>query len=448
MRAKTTSIEQTAPERPFAFAMAPTLGRREHHSGDRAEPLRLYLERSLGRTVVFRFPETYEEAQASLAAGETDAAMFGELAARRAELEGGIEPLVAAVGAHPDLATYRSAFVTRIDSGIHDLGGLRGKRLGLVDSQSTSGYIVPRAMLREAGIDPDNDLEIVKLGNHRAVVEAVIAGEVDAGAQHENYTKPPALDRGPDYARLRFLARSRPIPYGPLVIRTTLDHPTRDRLARALLQVHEADPDAAKIIIRSGLHFTVAGPKSSPTLKSIAALAGVSYATVSRVVNRAGYVAPETAERVNAIIREVGYVPNGNARLLQGQQPPLVGFLIGSELDDRTRELAQEARRQLGKLGIPMMLCMLAGDDADPLTLDLLRDRRAGALLVPGTLAGLPELGELARQGFTLIAIDGANTPSGMIPATTDQVGRVVASTLRWTGKGRGAATLDALIEQ
>jgi hypothetical protein len=335
---------------------------------------------------------------------------------------------VAAVGDHPDVATYRSAFVTRIDSGIYDLDGLRGKVIGLVDNPSTSGYVVPRAMLREAGIDPDRDLEIVKLGNHRAVVEAVIAGEVVAGALHESYTKPPSLDRGPDFARLRFLARSRPIPLGPLVIRTSLDQATRERLAQAMLHVHEADPDAAKIIIRSGLRFTVAGPKSSPTLKSIAALAGVSYATVSRVVNRAGYVAPETAERVNAIIREVGYVPNGNARQLQGQQAPLVGFVQRSS----TNDLAIAVRDRLERLGVPMVICPIDGPFGESIYLGLLRDRRFGALIVEDALTSDESLTALARQGYIIVAIGDAPRESGMLSARVDSIERVVSNALRW----------------
>jgi phosphonate transport system substrate-binding protein len=431
----TTDVEIDKPERPFTFALAPTIGRREEETAQRAEPLRAYLERSLERPVEFRSPLSYEEAQAGLIAGEVDAAMFGELAARRAELDGRIEPLVAAVGAHPDLATYRSSVITRIDSGIHDLDGLRGKRIGLVDNQSTSGFVVPRAMMREAGIDPDTELDIVRLGSHRAVAEAVISGEVNAGALHEGYAKPPSLDRGPDYARLRFLARSRPIPYGPLVIRASLDQPTRDRLARAMLQVHEADPDAANVIIRAGLHFTVAAPKSSPTLKSIAALAGVSYATVSRVVNRAGYVAPDTAERVNAIIKEVGYVPNGNARQLQGQQAPLVGFVQRTSGDPGGFQLAIATRSRLERRGIPMVICPIDGAFAESTYLGLLQDRRFGALVITDDFNDDESLVALARQGYVIVAIgDDLKSPqNGMLIADLDSIDSVVAKTLRWT---------------
>ncbi|MGH2551791.1 MAG: phosphate/phosphite/phosphonate ABC transporter substrate-binding protein, partial [Thermomicrobiales bacterium] len=421
--------------RPFAFALAPTIGRSADETVERAEPLRAYLERALERPVEFRFPKSYDEAQAGLIEGDVDAAMFGELAAHRAELDGRIEPLVSAVGAHPDLATYRSTIITRIDSGIHDLDGLRGKRIGLVDNQSTSGYVVPRAMLREAGIDPDREIEIERLGSHRAVVEAVISGDVIAGALHEGYSKPPSLDRGPDYARLRFLARSRPIPYGPLVIRASLDQPTRDRLAQAMLQVHEADPEAAKIVIRAGLHFTVAAPKSSPTLKSIAALAGVSYATVSRVVNRAGYVAPDTAKRVSAIIKEVGYVPNGNARQLQGQQAPLVGFVERASGDPGGFELAIETRSRLERRGIPMVICPIDGAFGESTYLGLLQDRRLGALVVTEDFVDDESLVALARQGYVIVAISQFpnSLQNGMLVADLSSVDSVVAKALRWT---------------
>jgi phosphonate transport system substrate-binding protein len=420
-------------ERPFVFAKAPTLGRREEEFEPRLEPFRNYLERALGRPVVFRYPTSYQEVLDELTRGEIDAAMLGELAARRAEQEGEIEPLVAAISDAPDSGTYRSTFVTRIDSGIHDLDDLRGVRLGLSDEQSTSGYLIPRAMLREAGIDPDTDLEIVTLGNHRAVVEAVIAGEVAAGALHEIYATPPSLDRGPDYARLRFLARSRPIPRGPLVVRKSLDRETRARLAEAMLRIHEADPVAAQWIINSGLRFTVAPPKSSPTLKSIAALAGVSYATVSRVVNRAGYVAPKTAERVSAIVKEVGYVPNGNARLLQGQQVPLVGFL--QRATDRSG-MAERARDELETRGIPLVICPVAGDFESSSYFGLVRDRRIGAVLVAGDFASDPALIGLARQGYVIVGITTADDvlAPGMLRAPIGGIGAAVAKALRWPG--------------
>lgn len=54
-----------------------------------------------------------------------------------------------------------------------------------------------------------------------------------------------------------------------------------------------------------------------PTIQDIALLAGVSSATVSRVINNSGYVAEETRAKVEAAINELNYSPNKNAQYLR-----------------------------------------------------------------------------------------------------------------------------------
>ncbi len=64
------------------------------------------------------------------------------------------------------------------------------------------------------------------------------------------------------------------------------------------------------------------------TIHDIAAEAGVSVATVSRVLNARDHVAPETRERIARIVRERGYVVNRSARNLQDGRTGLVGLLV------------------------------------------------------------------------------------------------------------------------
>jgi phosphonate transport system substrate-binding protein len=83
-------------------------------------------------------------------------------------------------GGHPH---YWSVILVRRDSGIHNLGELKGKRIAFTHLGSTSGYVVPMSALLAEGIDPDRFFaEIVYSGGHSAVIRAVLAGEVDAGA--------------------------------------------------------------------------------------------------------------------------------------------------------------------------------------------------------------------------------------------------------------------------
>lgn len=62
------------------------------------------------------------------------------------------------------------------------------------------------------------------------------------------------------------------------------------------------------------------------TLKDVAAQAGVSYQTVSKVVNKQASVAPETEARIWETIHELGYRPNVAARNLRTQSSNLIGY--------------------------------------------------------------------------------------------------------------------------
>jgi len=62
------------------------------------------------------------------------------------------------------------------------------------------------------------------------------------------------------------------------------------------------------------------------TLKDVAAQAGVSYQTVSRVLNKQGSVAPATETRILQAIRNLNYRPNITARNLRTQASNLIGF--------------------------------------------------------------------------------------------------------------------------
>jgi DNA-binding LacI/PurR family transcriptional regulator len=66
----------------------------------------------------------------------------------------------------------------------------------------------------------------------------------------------------------------------------------------------------------------------SPTLEEVAALAGVSRATVSRVVNGSPKVLPGTVETVNRAIAELGYVPNRAARALVTRRTDSVALVV------------------------------------------------------------------------------------------------------------------------
>ena len=74
--------------------------------------------------------------------------------------------------------------------------------------------------------------------------------------------------------------------------------------------------------------------RSVPTLEDVARAAGVSRATVSRVVNGATIVAPETTKLVQQAITELGYQPNRAARALVTRRTGVIAVVV-PETDER-----------------------------------------------------------------------------------------------------------------
>lgn len=382
----------------------------------------------MDRPVEIVIEQSYDACVTALRNGQLDAAMLGELAYWRARERAPVEALVTPVGEDGSIASYESVIVTVRGSKITSLAGIRGTVFGLVDTESASGYLIPRAMLREAGIDPDREVTIRLFGSHRRVVEALLEGEVAAAGVHAGTLAPPQPERAVQYARLQELARSRPIPRGPLVVRATLPADTRAALAGALLRIHEADPEAAKVLnVGAGQRFIQSTGGAPPTLRRIAALAGVSYATVSRVVNGAGEVAPATAARVRAIIDELGYRPNGNALVLRGERAPLVGFLTPTPPDPLSLRLADAVRQQLHRARIPLVLCPVEGAVADTPFPDLLLDGRLGALICPPPFHEDPGLQEAIRTDRLVVAVgDPPSASSALVRSVDDAVAMLV----------------------
>lgn len=398
----------------FTYALAPTIAKLHDDVAERYLPLRSFLEEKLECSVrVVRYG-SYADTIAALKTGEADAASLGVRASEQASDEGIIDPLVRIRDSN-QTSTYRSVIVVRADSPVVSLDALKDAEFGLVDGQSTSGYVMPRVMLREADIDPDT-LSIRILESHRAVAEAVISGEVSAGAMHENYLQPPVAERAVDYARLRVIARSREIPRGPIVVRKDLDPTMRKKMRDALMTVHDENPVAARLILADGQRFTSPERRSAPTLKSIANLAGVSYVTVSRVVNKNGYVSEELRKRIEAIVEEVGYAPNGNARVLLGRQLPLVAVIV-SLTDHYTLARVESLRDEFEAARLPMLV-FPAGDSLEGSQLgQILRDRRLGAVIVFDAQAKDPLIRNLAMNGIAVFVVSDHANPPGTIPS-------------------------------
>lgn len=100
-------------------------------------------------------------------------------------------------------------------------------------------------------------------------------------------------------------------------------------------------------------------PRKKPaTLSDIAATVGVAPMTVSRVINRNGYVSDETRRRVLEAVREMNYRRNGLARSLKRQRTETVGLVLGDISNPYSTELANAVRETLSARAFNLFICI------------------------------------------------------------------------------------------
>ncbi|OYQ66203.1 LacI family DNA-binding transcriptional regulator [Aerococcus sp. 1KP-2016] len=92
-------------------------------------------------------------------------------------------------------------------------------------------------------------------------------------------------------------------------------------------------------------------------LQDVAALAGVSVTTVSRVINHKGYLSEATIQKVEAAMKELNYFPNSLARSLQGKATKFVGLIFPNLSTIFYAELVNHLEQILFKKGYKAIIC-------------------------------------------------------------------------------------------
>ena len=142
-------------------------------------------------------------------------------------------------------------------------------------------------------------------------------------------------------------------------------------------------------------------------IRDVAELAGVSPATVSRVLTGSATVAEAKREEVLAVINELGYRPNRTARNLRRQQAQMIGVVISDIENPHFTQMVRAVEDATYRRGYRVLLCNTDEDEAkqrDYLHV-LAAERVAGAIISP-TDAAAPEISELIDYGTSVVAFD------------------------------------------
>lgn len=158
----------------------------------------------------------------------------------------------------------------------------------------------------------------------------------------------------------------------------------------------------------------MAGPV---TINDIARLAGVSKATVSRVINQKPDVDPETRLRILRIMEEQGFVPSITAAGLAGGRTRLIGALIPSI----TWPLIPQIMRGIGEIVEDSTYELVLYSISHEQDRSAVIDRILSAKLTEGLLAVYPGqatayLNELHASGYPVVMLDDQMIPTGTTP--------------------------------
>jgi LacI family transcriptional regulator len=142
------------------------------------------------------------------------------------------------------------------------------------------------------------------------------------------------------------------------------------------------------------------------TIREVAKAAGVSIATVSRVLNHPETVADETMGHINKVIAELGFSPNGMARSLALNKTSTIALIIPTVVNPVYPEIAIGVEDVAHRRNYSLLLC---NSEADALKekeyLDAFLGRRVDGIIIAGGLLGKTDEEQVMAKGIALVHI-------------------------------------------
>src|SRR5215467_4268003 len=228
---------------------------------ERFQPWVDYLGRTLGVKVTLRIANDYAAVIEGQKAGNIQIAYYGPASLARAlkVTNGGVQPFVTTVN-HDGTTGYYSVAYVKADSPYQSLEDLKGKNLGLVDPNSTSGNNMPRFKMDQMGVDPEKFFsQVVFTGNHENAVLALVQGTVDVAANWWNADDDSNLTRmlnknmvkatdGTPMKKedFRIIVKSDLIINSPYAYLSDLPDDMKAAIKQAFMDAPQKDPEAFK----------------------------------------------------------------------------------------------------------------------------------------------------------------------------------------------------------
>jgi phosphonate transport system substrate-binding protein len=209
-------------------------------------PLGKYLEKETGMKVSFVPVSDYAAVVESLATKKLDLAWLGGFTFVQAKIR--TNGTAIPIAQREEDAKFTSRFITA-DPNIKTLADLKGKTFAFGAPSSTSGSLMPRFFLQQAGLNPEKDFKNVAFsGAHDATVAFVAAGKADAGVLNASVWDKLVEAKKVDTDKVRVFATTPPYFDYNWTVRGDLDPALVKKLTDAFLKLDPKNPEHAEIM--------------------------------------------------------------------------------------------------------------------------------------------------------------------------------------------------------
>ena len=145
-----------------------------------------------------------------------------------------------------------------------------------------------------------------------------------------------------------------------------------------------------------------------PTIRDVAAQAGVSVSSVSRVLNGGPYTSPELHARIMRVVNRLGFEPHSAAQALRSRASNTIGCMVPDLSNPLYSDMVNAAEEEFQRAGYVLMLAATRHEeDRETAFISAVRRRRMdGLLLFAGDNAHQEFTASLSTLGLPCVAID------------------------------------------
>ena len=180
----------------------------------------------------------------------------------------------------------------------------------------------------------------------------------------------------------------------------------------------------------------------TPSVKDVAAAAGVSLGTVSNVMNRPEVVSPATRERVERAMADLGFVRNESARQLRAGTSRTLAYVMLDGSNPFFHDVAQGIEFAAEDADLSLFICNSnSRAEREEVHLDRLTQQRVQGILITPVDPDATYLAEIAARGIPVVIVDRVRADGGCCSVAVDDIlgGRIAVEHLVEQGHTRVA---------